>query len=84
MGAIAPQAGSRPVTATCKGCGRPITWAVSAGAELPLEQVYSYRFEALGVSDPGRPPRVDRSAAVWVSHDAICRSPVNARKEPHP
>jgi hypothetical protein len=61
--------------ATCKGCGRPITWARSpAGADLPLEQVYSYRFEALGVDDPGRAPRVDRGPAVWISHFVTCKA----------
>lgn len=62
------------MSATCKGCGRAITWAVSpAGAELPLEQVYSYRFEAAGVSHPGGTPRVDRGQAVWISHFLTCK-----------
>lgn len=60
--------------ATCKGCGRPITWAVSpAGADIPLEQVYSYRVEAAGMSDPGRPPRVERGPSVWISHFLTCK-----------
>jgi hypothetical protein len=60
------------MTTPCKGCGRPIRWAVSpSGADLPLEEVYAYWLEP-GVA--GARTRVVRAdAPVWISHFLTCK-----------
>jgi hypothetical protein len=59
------------VTTPCKGCGRPIRWAVSpTGADIPLEEVHAYWVEP-GVGG-AKAQAVRSEAPVWISHFLTC------------
>lgn len=76
-------------TAPCRGCGRPIVWAVDPlGRRIPLDPtppVYHVQLEA--TDNPGS-ARASRSLTAMVSHFATCpeasRFSGSSRRQPDP
>ncbi|QOR55559.1 MAG: hypothetical protein UMS36scaffold28_49 [Phage 59_13] len=74
------------MSATCKGCNKPITWGVTSDdKKIPLDFRPDCYVIVPGVQDDPRSPRIQRVANVGVNHFCTCASANDfsrSRKQP--